>query len=319
MPHRILIAADVDPLLVELLSADGRFEVDYAPCTREEEIAERIGGATVLVTRHHNRIGPRVFSAAGHLELIVQGTSGLDNIDGDAAKAAGVRIAGVPGENANAVAELVIGHMIALTRTVPTYAAMVKSGAWMREDCATRRELAGYRLGLVGIGRVGTRVSRLAAAFGMRVEAYDPYLTNEEIATRGATRAATLEELLRASEILSLHVPLTPETRGMIDRAAIDLLPRGAFVINTSRGPVVDQRSLFEALAGNRLGGIALDVFDPEPPEAAPLPDDPRLIVTPHVAGCSKEAKASIARAVYLKLCESLGVEPLAHRVSEEP
>ena len=304
MLTRVLIAADVDKTLLDLLEDDGRFDVDYHPCRDEAELAEKIAGASILVSRHHNRIGPAVFTKANALRVIVQGTSGLDNIDSKEASARGIRIVGVPGENANAVAELVIGHLIALTRTVPLYSSMVRSGEWIREDCSNRRELSGYRLGIVGIGRVGTRVSQLAGGFGMKVAAFDPYLTSDQIRERGASRVDTLDALLRQSDILTLHVPLNPETRGMIDRAAIGMLPSGAFVINTSRGAVVDQRELLAALSSGRLAGVAMDVFEEEPPVGIDWPPDERLILTPHIAGCSKEAKESIARAVYQRMCD---------------
>jgi phosphoglycerate dehydrogenase-like enzyme len=306
MLTRVLIAADVDTILLDLLKDDGRFDVDYAPCRDEAELAARIPGVSVLVTRHHNRIGPAVFAKAAALRVIVQGTSGLDNVDREAAAARGVRIIGVPGENANAVAELVIGHLIALTRTVPLYSGMVRRGEWIREDCSSRRELSGYRLGIVGIGRVGTRVSQLAGGFGMEVAAFDPYLTSDQIHERGARHSETLAALLQQSEILTLHVPLTAETRGMIDRTAIEMLPRGALVVNTSRGGVVDQSELLAALSSGRLGGVAMDVFEAEPPVGIEWPGDERLILTPHIAGCSKEAKESIARAVYRRICDFL-------------
>ncbi|MFN2441845.1 MAG: NAD(P)-dependent oxidoreductase [Thermoanaerobaculia bacterium] len=304
MRTRVLIAADVDPVLLDLLTSDGRFDVDYHPCRDEAELAARIAGASVLVSRHHNTIGPAAFAGADSLRVIVQGTSGLDNIDADTAAARGVRIIGVPGENANAVAELVVGHLIALTRTVPLYSGMVRRGEWIREDCSTRRELSGYRLGIVGIERVGTRVSQLASGFGMAIAAYDPYLSSEQIRERGARRVETLDALLGQSDILTLHVPLNAETRGMVDRKAIGTLPPGAFVVNTSRGAVVDQEALLSALSSGRLGGVAMDVFEKEPPAGAEWPSGDRLILTPHVAGCSKEAKESISRAVYLRICE---------------
>jgi phosphoglycerate dehydrogenase-like enzyme len=306
MLTRVLIAADVDTALLDLLKKDGRFEVEYHPCRDEAELADRIPGAAILVSRHHNRMGPAVFAKADALRVIVQGTSGLDNIDAEEAEARGIRIIGIPGENANAVAELVIGHLIALTRTVPLYSSMVRRGEWIREDCASRRELSGYRLGIVGIGRVGTRVSQLAGGFGMKVAAFDPYLTSDQIRQRGARRIDSLAALLQQIDILTLHVPLNPETRGMIDRAAIGMLPHGAFVVNTSRGAVIDQMELLAALRSGRLGGVAMDVFDREPPAAIEWPSEERLVLTPHVAGCSKEAKESIARAVYHRISDFL-------------
>lgn len=308
MKIAVLVAAEVDRELLDPLQRDDRFAVTNRPTRSEDDLVEGVRGAEVLVTRHHNRVTPRVLAAADRLRLIVQGTSGLDNIDPSVTER-GIEVVGVPGENANAVAELVVGLMIALTRTVPEYDRMVRDGRWERDDCATRRELRSHRLGIVGLGRVGTHVAGLAASFGVAAKAFDPYLTVDEMSVRGAQSVVTLDDLLRASEILSLHVPLTEETRGMIGAREIALLPQGAIVINTARGEVADREALLEALESNHLGGLALDVYDGEPPEPR-WPDDSRLLLTPHIAGCTREARASIGRTVYRKLCEACGFEP---------
>ncbi|HEU5163508.1 MAG TPA: NAD(P)-dependent oxidoreductase [Thermoanaerobaculia bacterium] len=306
----VLIAADVDRELLDRIGRDERFAVEYRPVRSEDELAGAVGSAEILVTRHHNKVTSRVLDAAPRLRSIVQGTSGLDNIDAAAAAGRGVAIAGLPGENANAVAELAIGLMISLTRTVTSYDRMVRSGGWNRDDCSSRRELRGHRLGIVGIGRVGGRVARLAAGFGVASSAYDPYLDGDEIARRGAKKCGALADLLAESDILTLHVPLTDETRGMIGAREIARLPAGAFIINTARGEVLDRDAARLALEQGRLAGLAMDVYGEEPPRDR-WPDDPRLILTPHIAGCTREAKASIGRAVYAKICELQGLPPL--------
>ena len=300
MRKRLLIAADVDRALVERARADERVDVVDRPVKSEAELAAIVGEAEIVVTRSYNRVTRRVIEAAPRLELIAQGTSGTDNIDHAAARECGVAIISLPGENANAVAELVIGFMIALTRTMPQYHREMLAGRWNRDDCATRHELRHHRLGIAGLGEVGRRVARLAAAFQMRVTAYDPYITDADFRTRGAARASSLDELLANSDILSLHVPLTPETRNMIAAPQLRMLPPGAIVINAARGEVLDVDA---ALAAPHLGGLALDVYDPEPPSRA-WPDDPRLILTPHIAGCTHEAKASIGEKLWEKIIE---------------
>src|SRR5512141_1986373 len=155
---RVFVAADIDPVALALISGDPRFALDFAPAYSEEELSRRIGDAQVLVTRYHNAVTRRALESATSLRAIVQGTSGLDNIDLAFAAERGIEVIGIPGENANAVAELVVSHMISLTRTVPSYDRMVREGVWQRADCATRRELRGYRIGIVGLGRVGGRV-----------------------------------------------------------------------------------------------------------------------------------------------------------------
>jgi D-3-phosphoglycerate dehydrogenase len=293
MRKTLLIAADVDQSLFDRANADGSYEVVHHPVRTEEELAAIVGDAHVLVTRAYNRVSRRVIENAPRLELIAQGTSGIDNIDLDAARERGIEVIHMPGVNANAVAELVIGFMISLTRTVPFYTREMVRGGFSRDDCATRHELRHFRLGIVGLGQVGGLVARLAGAFGMTVQAYDPYVAE--------ARVGTLDELVRTSDILTMHVPLTAETRRMVGATEIAKMRRGSYVINASRGEVLDQRAVLAALAEGHLAGVALDVFDPEPPEAA-LPDDPRLILTPHIGGCSYEVKTTVGGRLYERI-----------------
>lgn len=295
------MAADVDPRFVARISADGHFDVVVHPVRTEEELAAVVGACEVLVTRAYNRVTRRVLDAAPRLELIAQGTSGIDNIEVAAARERGIEIVSLPGENASAVAELVLAFMLMMTRTIPQYTEAVRRGTFPRDDCATRHELRHYRLGIAGLGEVGRRVAHLAGAFGVSVSAFDPYLSDSDFPARGAARASSLDALLASSDILTLHVPLTPETRRMIAAPQIASLPRGAFLINAARGEVLDQQAALAALAANHLAGLALDVYDPEPPPAA-LPADPRLVLTPHIAGCSHECKAAIGEKLYEKI-----------------
>lgn len=302
MPKTLLVAADVDRSLIARAEGDARFQLVHKPVRTEDELAAIIGDAQVLVTRAYNRVTRRVIEAAPRLELIAQGTSGIDNIDADAARERGVTIVNLPGANANAVAELVIGFMIAMTRTVPFYTREVSRRKFERDDCATRHEMRHYQLGIVGLGQVGTRVARLARGFGMQVRAYDPYITDFQ----GTERAESLQALIESSDIITLHVPLTNETRKMIGANEIASLKRGSFLINAARGEVLDQQAALAALDTGQLAGLALDVFDPEPPTGG-FPDDPRLILTPHIGGCSFECKADIGALLYEKIAAFYG------------
>lgn len=297
---RLLIAADVDSSFRAAAAHDGRFEVVDHPVTTEDELAAIVGDVEILVTRSYNLVSRRVIDAAPHLVLIAQGTSGTDNIDLAAARERGITVLNLPGANANAVAELVLGFMIAMTRTVPAYTREVVQGVWQRADSATRHELAYYGLGIIGLGEVGRRVARLASAFGMQPRALDPYID----AFPNATRVDTLGEIL-ACDIVTLHVPLTEETRGMFGPEQIAALRRGSFLINASRGEVLDQQAALDALANGHLAGLALDVFDPEPPPSS-FPDDPRLILTPHIGGGTYEAKSAIGGKLYERIVETL-------------
>ena len=298
---KLLIAADIDRSLMERASADSRFDVSLKPVKSEEDLAGIVGEAEILVTRAYNKVSRRVLDRASRLKLIAQGTSGTDNIDDAAAKERGITILSLPGENANAVAELVLGFMISLTRTIPFYTREVAAGKWPRDDCATRHEMAHFRVGIIGLGQVGRRVSRLAGAFGMRVTAYDPYIEESDFQERGAARVTSLDALLGTSDIVTVHVPLSSQTRRMLGAEEIAKLKRGTILINAARGEIVDQKAALAALAGDHLSGLALDVFEQEPVDR-PLPDDPRLILTPHVAGCSHECKTAIGARLFEKI-----------------
>lgn len=299
MKRKLLIAADLDPRIAVLAKND--FDVVVKPVRSEEDLEAIVGDAHVVVTRAYSRMSRRVIEAAKHLEVIAQGTSGTDNIDEAAARERGVTIISLPGENANAVAELVIGYMLSLTRTIPFYTREVAAGKWPRDDCATRHELRHFRLGIIGLGQVGMRVARLARAFSMEVAAYDPYLTDAQISERSATRVASVDELLSSSDIVTLHVPLTAETRLMIAAKQLQTMRRGSILISAARGEILDQRAAINALTSGHLGGLAMDVFDPEPPVAS-FPNDPRLILTPHVAGCTYECRHAIGEKLWEKI-----------------
>lgn len=284
----VFIAAPVEHTLIERLRADARFA-----------IVDAIEEAHVLITRTINDVSHGMLAKAPHLEVVAQGTSGIDNIDLDALRERGIQLLHLPGINANAVAEMVIGQIVMLTRTIPLYAQEMQRGTWSREDCASRHEMRHYILGIVGHGNVGSRVARLARAFGMRTLALDPYVSD-----LGETeRASSLAELLTACDVLTLHVPLTPETRRMIGERELASMKRGAIVINAARGEVLDLDAALSALASHHLGGLAADVFDVEPPRRE-WPDDPRLILTPHIGGCTYEAKSTAAEALYRAIVE---------------
>jgi D-3-phosphoglycerate dehydrogenase / 2-oxoglutarate reductase len=286
----VFIAAPVERSLIERLRADARFA-----------IVDSIEDAHVLITRTINDVSREMLAKAPHLEVVAQGTSGIDNIDLEALRERGIPLLYLPGINANAVAEMVIGQIVMLTRTIPLYAREMQRGTWNRDDCASRHEMRHYVVGIAGHGNVGSRVARLARAFGMRVVAFDPYVSD-----LGETeRAGSLGELLAASDVLTLHVPLTPETRRMIGEREIASMKRGAIVINAARGEVLDLDAALAALASSHLGGLAVDVFDAEPPRRE-WPDDPRLILTPHIGGCTHEAKSTAAELLYQKICREV-------------
>ena len=230
------------------------------------------------------------------LQVVAVHGVGVDQVDVEACSARGVLVTNAPGANADAVAEFTIGLMLSLARRIPESAGRVRDERVWGPARHTGGELKGKTLGQIGLGQIGVRVGRIAQAFGMKVCAHDPALSKAEIRDRGA-RPMTFEALLRASDYVLLHAPLTPETHHLIGRRAIAKMKKGAFLVNAARGPLVDEKALARALAAGRLGGAALDVLEGEPPDpASPIFEAPNIILTPHMAGSTNECLDTIAR-----------------------
>ncbi|MGH2461382.1 MAG: hydroxyacid dehydrogenase, partial [Chloroflexota bacterium] len=231
-------------------------------------------------------------SRAGRLKVIGKHGVGVDNVDLAAARARGIAVVFTPGVNSQAVAEHALTLMLMLARRIPTASRMLRDGQF---DEARRTivalDLQGKTLGLVGLGQVGRRLAAIVRqGLAMRVLAFDPYVTPAQAAELGVELVSELEPLLRAADVVSIHAPLTPETRGIIGRGALAELKPTAFLINCARGGLVDEDALLEALQAGRLAGAGLDVFVEEPtPAAHPLFGLENVVVTPHVAGSSQE------------------------------
>ncbi|MCU0229879.1 MAG: 3-phosphoglycerate dehydrogenase [Acidobacteria bacterium] len=304
----VACASPADPGLAAVLARrPGVRFVEYPPLSGAA-LAAAAAGAEVLVTRAWQRLDRTVVDAAGdRLRAIVQGSAGLDNIDHAAAAGRGIEIVAVDPGNATAVAELTLLSLIALWRGLPAHWAATASGVWPDRERLPDRELAGKTVGLVGLGRVGTRVSRRARACEMTVLAVDPYIDGRVFTEVGAERVATLEDLLPRCDALSLHCPLTAETRGMIGAVRLARLPRGAIVINTARGGIVDETALQSALDAGHVAGAALDVFEREPVSIPGIAAHPRVLATPHLAGHTVESHAARARHLAEALDELVG------------
>ncbi|WP_199431518.1 2-hydroxyacid dehydrogenase [Qaidamihabitans albus] len=259
-----------------------------------------LGGAEVAVTQ----MAPftkKVFAAAPELRLVSVCRGGPVNVDLTAATEAGVAVTYAPGRNAAAAAEFAIGLLLAAMRRISTSSAELLGGTWRGDYYAYANagvELEGTTVGLVGYGAIGSRVARVLLAFGARVLVFDPYADPERIAADGA-ELVELDDLLRRSFAVSLHARLTEQTRHIIDAARLALLPEGAVLVNSARGGLLDYAPLAEALRSGRLGALALDVYDVEPPPPDwPLRDAPNVIATPHLAGASRQTADRAARIV---------------------
>lgn len=281
----------------------GGFATLYDPALvdRPEDLRAALADADALVVRNRTQVNAALLAAAPDLKVVGRLGVGLDNIDLEACRARGVTVYPATGANDVAVAEYVIGTAMLLLRGAYGASAAVAAGTWPR-NALMGREIAGKRLGLVGFGAIARETARRALALGMQVAAHDPFLPADDPAWRpdGAPVARVdREALIAGSDVLSLHVPLTPETRGMIDAQAIARMPAGAVLINAARGEVVDGAAVAAALRAGHLGGAALDVFPQEPLDAAAgalFRDVPNLVLTPHIAGVTRESNVRVSR-----------------------
>ena len=294
-PIRILMTDDIDPEGVAVLAAEPTLAVDVVPTLPAAELLERIGDYDALVGRSATRITPELLARGRKLKVVGRAGVGVDNIALPDATRLGVAVINAPAGNTIAVAELFFGSILSLLRHIPDAVVTMRDGRWDRSQFLGS-ELCGRTLGIVGLGRIGSEVARRAKAFGMTVTAYDPYIQPERFQALQVTRAGSLDELLRQSNIVTIHVPLTDETRDMIGRRELALLPAGAVVANLARGGIVQDEALEEALVSGALRGALLDVFVTEPlPPDARLRKLPNVILTPHMGASTAEAQRNVA------------------------
>lgn len=280
---------------------DPGFDVLSIDDSGSQEFADTLARAEALIVRSATTVSPDLIARAPNLSVIGRAGVGVDNIDIPAATEKGVAVFNAPGGNTIAAAELTMGLILSVARKIAVADASVRSGHWDRA-AFKGVELRGKMLGLIGAGRIGGEVARLARAFGMGVIAYDPYLTAERALDLGVP-LVTLEEVLDNGDFISVHVPLTEETRGICGPEALRRMKRTAFVVNASRGGVVDETALARSLQEGDIAGAALDVYESEPlPEDSPLRDAPNLVLTPHVGASTGEAQVSVATEVARKI-----------------
>lgn len=294
--RRVLVAEFMDAAGLGALAA--RAEVSYLPLLGHDRAAllQAVRGTEALVVRNRCRVDADVLEAAGpSLAVVGRLGAGLDNIDTVACRAAGVQVVFARGANADAVCEYVFAGLLHLLRSLGAADAAVRAGAWPREGYSGG-ELSGRTLGLLGLGEVGRRMARRAHAFGLPTIGYDPVVGGDSPLLRGVpVTVLGYEDVLTGADILSLHLPLLPATRGLIGREALARMRPGAILVNAARGGIVDEAALAEALRDGRLGGAVLDVREVEPPpQPDPLATAPRALLTPHIAGLTAEAQARV-------------------------
>lgn len=285
---KVAVTDGLEAVALDRMRAAG-LEVAEPRGLQGPELARALAGVSGLVVRGATKVTAEVLAGAPSLRVVVRAGTGLDNVDLAAAERANVVVRNTPAANAVSVAELVFGLLLAFERHVPAAAADLRAGKWEKTKYAGR-ELAGRTLGLVGFGRIGREVATRARAFGMEVVAHDPLLASWPAGFEWAKRV-TLDELVAASDVLSLHLPLTRETRGMIGAAELARMKEGALLVNAARGGVVDEAALHAALVAGRPRGALLDVFATEPASGNPLLALPNVLATPHLGASTREAQ----------------------------
>ncbi len=281
---RVLVREEIAEPGLRLLR--DRFEVDE---DRDSPLEEIIGRYDAIVIRSASKLTAELIERADRLKVIGRAGVGVDNVDVEAATRRGIVVANAPESNVVSAAEHTIGLLVALSRNIAQAHAALKQGRWERSKWAGI-ELADKTLGVLGFGRIGQQVSRRAQGLGMRVLAYDPFVSEERFRELGAERVETVDEVLGASDFLTLHLPLTPETRGSIDAAAFAKMRDGVRLVNAARGELVDEAALVDALRAGKVAGAAVDVYSVEP-YSGPLLELDQVVVTPHLAASTAEAQ----------------------------
>ena len=284
---------------------DAGIEVRGEPCGSEEETIEKAAGADAIL----NGLVPitrRVLEALPGLKVVARYGVGVDNVDLDAATDAGVAVVHVPDYCVEEVSNQAFAFLLAFARQVPRWTAMLREGRWGYDHIGEMRSVHGQVLGVIGLGRIGAATARKGAAFGMEVLGFDPGLADDELRARGA-RPASLEELLERSDYVSLHAPLLPATHHLIGAPELARMKPGAFLINTSRGPLVDEKALVAALDGGGIAGAGLDVFEVEPLAAdSPLRGMDQVLLSPHMGAQSPVATAQLRRSIAEEVTRAL-------------
>ena len=306
---RIVISESMDAPAVAALVRD--FDVDYRPGLVDDEtaLAAALADADGWIVRNRTQVRGAALAAARRLRVVGRLGVGLDNIDLAACAARGIEVIPATGANAESVAEYVLAMAMVLLRGAAYLSsAAVLAGRWPRQMLSQGREVSGKTLGLLGFGSIGRVTARKAGAMGLKVVAHDPALPADSPAwAEHGVEPLALEALLARSDIVSLHLPLTAATRGLLDEARLARMKPGAILINSARGGIVDEAALAKALAAGRLAGAALDVFDREPLAAGSvLADAPNLLLTPHIAGVTLESNERVSGIIARRVAEVL-------------
>jgi D-3-phosphoglycerate dehydrogenase len=302
----VLIAEELSPATVEALGPD--FDVVNVDGTDRPALLAALAKADAILVRSATQVDAEAIAAAPKLKVVARAGVGLDNVDIKAATAAGVMVVNAPTSNVVSAAELAIAQMLGLARHVPDANQSLKAGEWKRSQF-TGAELYEKTVGIVGLGRIGGLVAQRLAGFGVELIGYDPYITPARAEAMGV-KLASLEEVMKQSDFITIHIPKTPETTGMISTAQFAIAKPNLRIVNCSRGGIIDEAALYTALSTNQIAGAGLDVFVTEPPKDNPLLTLKNILVTPHLGASTDEAQEkagiSVAKSVRLALAGDL-------------
>jgi D-3-phosphoglycerate dehydrogenase len=312
MTWKVLLTDGLEESGKEILRA--KAQVTDQPGITAEELLKVANEYDAIIVRGRTKVIPAVFDAAPNLKVVGRAGVGVDNIDLPAAKSHNVTVVNSPIATTLAVAELAIGLMFAVSREIPRADAGMKNTKWLKKELEGI-ELNGKTLGVIGFGRIGAATAQRAAAMGMKIIAYDPQLKPDEIKARGGD-PVTLDELFAKSDFITLHTPLTNDTRGIINAAAFAKMKDGVRLICAARGGVVDETALLDALNSGKVAAAGLDVFATEPPGESALASHPRVVATPHIGAQTVEAQIRAAGDIATEVLAALNGETLRWRVA---
>ncbi len=291
-PISVLIADEMSKSAVVVLQEAG-FSVDVKTGMKPEELATVVGNYHGLGVRSASKVTAAVLANPGKLKIIGRAGVGVDNIDVAAATAKDILVINTPAGNSTAAAELAVGLLFALARKIPQAAGLMRQGVWEKKKFMGI-ELAGKTLGVMGLGNIGRQVAERGVGLKMRVIGHDPVLPDDAILPAGVERVS-FHDLIERSDFLTLHVPLTKDTKNLFDGPMLAKMKKGACLVNAARGGIVDEGALLDALNSGHLGGAALDVFAKEPPDPSALFQHDNLIAVPHLGASTKEAQEKVA------------------------
>ncbi|WP_322751298.1 MULTISPECIES: phosphoglycerate dehydrogenase [unclassified Frankia] len=298
----VLVAEELSPAGLELLSSE--FEVRHVDGADRAALLDAVGTVDALIVRSATKVDAEVLAAAGSLKVVARAGIGLDNVDVATATTRGVMVVNAPLSNIVSAAEHAVALLVAVARRIPAASAALRAGEWKRSKYVGV-ELADKTAGVVGLGRIGVLVAQRLSAFGMHIVAYDPYVSVARAAQMGV-RLVELDELLRISDVITIHLPKTPETLGLIGRDELERVKPGVIIVNDARGGLIDESALADAIRDGRVGGAGIDVFATEPTTSSPLFDLDNVVVTPHLGASTQEAQdkagLAVARSVRLAL-----------------